>query len=165
MSEQAVSETPQPRPVWLRIVVQVGLAVVLSFVTPLLGVALAPLTMPLFRMGHGVGASKMQMFGLILANGALPYVLTGALAALLTWWIVRKTWDALGSCGLMGALIVTMGVMMAPREPQTQPWFFPAMVASEIVALLLGAVIVTLIARRRRPPVEARPTDASAFLP
>jgi len=165
VSEDVAGSQPKARPIWLRVAVQVGLAVVLSLVTALIGVALSPLTMPLFRLGKQAGASKLQMFGLILANGAVPYLLTGALGALLTWWIVRKAWDVLGACGLMGALILTMGVMLAPREPQTQPWFWPTMIASEIVALLLGAVIVALIVRQRKPPVEARPTDASAFLP
>jgi hypothetical protein len=158
-------ETPQGRPVWLRVVVQVGLAVVLSLVTPLLGVALSPLTMPVYRLGKSAGASKTGMFALIQLNGAVPYLLTGALAALLTWWIVRRAWDVLGFCGLYGAFILTLGIMMCPREPQQQPWWWPLMVASEILSLCLGAVVVALLLQRRKRPVEVRRTDEAAFLP
>ncbi|MBU0607704.1 MAG: hypothetical protein KKI08_07435 [Armatimonadetes bacterium] len=143
---------------------QIGLAAVLTLVAPLLGAALAAVASPTFRIAHSAGIGKTGMLVLIQLEGGLPYLLVGALAALLTWVLIRKPWDAMGYCALHGALVVTLSLAIRPTGPQVQPWWWPVTIATEVVSLFLGAAVVALLLLRRRP-VQVRPTDQSAFLP
>jgi len=164
VSENVATDKPKPRPLWLRVLVQIGLAAVLTLVAPLLGAGLAALGSPTFRIAHNAGIGKTGMLVLIQLEGALSYLLVGGLAALLTWVLVRKPWDAMGYCALHGALVVVLSLAIRPTGPQAQPWWWPVTIATEVVGLFLGATLVALLLRRRRP-AQVRPTDASAFLP
>jgi hypothetical protein len=170
VSKDTGESSPKPRPVWLRIVVQIGLALVLPLVALLLGRVFVSFSAPLVRPSTSSGASVWQMLGPILAIASLPYAVTGALSALLTWVLVRRAWDWLGYCALHSAFVSTVGIMSiwtihGRQTSQQRPWFLPMLFVSQILALFAGAVIAALVLRRRRPLAETRPTDAAAFLP
>lgn len=156
------------RPVWLRALLQVVLAAVLSLVAPLLGVLEAPLVVPLHRLAIHAGADKAGLLALIALQGAIPYFLTGALTALLTWLVVRKPWDALGASGLQAALILALGVMMCPPAAgvsQQPRWWWPVLVTVEVVGVLAGTAATGWWLQRRERQPQAEGADNSAFLP
>ncbi len=153
------------RPVWLRVVMQVILGGLLGVIAPLLALALSPLSSRTLQGALNAGCPKGGMLALIQIGGALPYLLAGALAVVVTWLMMRRPWDAMGAVALEAAFVVTFGVTSRPSGDATmQAWWWPTTIAGEVLALCVGAVLVALLLQRRGRQVATQPTDA-AFLP
>ncbi len=162
---RAESRAHGGRPLWLRVVVQVILGGLLGVIAPLLALALSPLSRPTLQWALGAGVRKTGMLALIQLGGALPYLLAGAIAVVVTWLIARKPWDAMGAVALEAAVVVTFGVTCRPSSDAAMPaWWWPTTIAGEVLALCVGAVLVALLLQRRGRQVTTEPTDA-AFLP
>jgi len=155
------------RPIWLRALLQVVLAAVLSLVAPLLGVLEAPLVVPLHRLAVHAGLGKTGLLALVALQGTIPFFLTGALTALLTWLVVRKPWDALGASGLQAALILALGVMMCPltADVSQQPRWWWAVLVIEVVGVLAGTAATGWWLQRRERQPQAERADHNALLP
>jgi len=127
------------RPIWLRIVLQLGIAVLLWMAVSLVGLGIALLTTPIEQAAGRGGLGNTGLWAVVGLASTVPFVTGGIIAVLLTWLVVRRPWDALGSAGVVTvAYAVTLGVLFFPFGPTAAP-------PGTLYLPIVGAVIGTLL--------------------
>jgi hypothetical protein len=137
------------RPVWLRIVLQPVLALVLGdFVCPYVALALAyvPVHLPIVAVRAGV--TKAGVLAITVVESAVPYLLMGALAAAVSWLIVRKPWDALAAAALMAASRVIMNATVTVSSDPVIQWWMSVHAAADACAVFVGCIVVAWLIQR-----------------
>jgi VIT1/CCC1 family predicted Fe2+/Mn2+ transporter len=130
------------RPVWLRVALQVGIALLLM-------VAALPLPCITGRLIDSVGFQQQSIDRLLSelqAVGGLLLFAFGGLATLLSWLVVRRPWDALGA----SAIIAIVSLVSALRSAVSHGarWSSLAETAVQTVLLFAGCALVAWLIQR-----------------
>ena len=141
------------RPVWVRVLMQVVLGAPVGnsymVLVPLLEARLhvSPITIAVHVGARGAGLLAICTFGL-----AAPMFAFGALAAVLTWLVVRRPWDALGASAIYAASYVVTGLTCSPRvlalraELWWWQWFWFTL--ANVAAVFAGCALVAWLLQR-----------------
>lgn len=150
------------RSLWLRVPLQIVLGLALAHYAipwmPLLG--RYTMALPALAMRSGAGQTGV-MVAIQIVN-ACPYLLAGAIAAALTWLLVRRPWDALIAAGCVAAVYAQIAATLhVTTNPVVQRWMSVGLVV-DVVAVFAGCAVVSWLIERRagrqRPVATANVT-------
>jgi hypothetical protein len=121
-----------------RVLLQVGIAFALLMVLPYTFLPQAKLDLTVLRAYQGPKwLTVLEMIG----GQALPWVVAALPAALVSWWLIRRPWDALAGCGV---LYVGVKLIFRPQHAGWASWLFAA---CDVAAMALCCWAVAAFAR------------------